>query len=51
MTSFAIIAKRSPVAKFAPRTISFIALSDAENPACKSRHQHVSTTWMPPLHW
>ncbi|WP_247594245.1 hypothetical protein [Sphingobium sp. PAMC28499] len=29
------VAERSPVASFAPRTISFLAIPEAENPACK----------------
>jgi hypothetical protein len=28
--------ERSPVANFAPRTISFLAMPEAENPACKA---------------
>lgn len=37
LPALAGIAERSPVANFAPRTISFFAISDADNPACKPR--------------
>jgi len=35
LPAMAGIAERSPVAKFAPHTISFLAIPEARNPACK----------------